>query len=326
MATPKQLSSELSKGKFKSAYYFYGSEDFRISQAVKYLINQYLPSKQQALNCQRIDGKKTKAGDISTMLSTLPMLGEKQVFVISEFQSFRPKEVQSILSLIASDDPSRIVVFTSPSSKAPKKSSAFFKSVSAKTEVVEFNKLNIAEVRALVSGKLSKANLAINQEALTLFSELIAGNRGALESEIDKLINYKNSGEEISKDDIQTLTNGYEIFKIFELADYVVAGGFSRVLKMLRSLVAEGNAPVVLTTLLQQHFSSLYLVKNNKKPIGNRQFLVYKFKEQASRYKPEELERIIIDIAETDSELRKQKFKPELALEMLAVSLMGQNN
>jgi DNA polymerase III delta subunit len=67
---------------------------------------------------------------------------------------------------------------------------------------------------------------------------------------------------------------------------------------------------------------SLYLVKNDKSPLGNRNFLIPKFRKQAQRYSNEQLEQVIIDIATTDSELRRSKVPPQTQVEMLALKLV----
>ncbi|MEW5994089.1 MAG: hypothetical protein AB1744_06810, partial [Candidatus Zixiibacteriota bacterium] len=92
----------------------------------------------------------------------------------------------------------------------------------------------------------------------------------------------------------------------------------------IESLLAGGYTPSTLVTLMLQHFMSLYLVKNGKPPVGNRNFLIPKFNEQARRFDQGRLEQIVLDIADTDAELRRTRFKPDMALEMLALRLMGE--
>lgn len=324
MATPQKLFKDISAGKFKPVYYFFGSEDYRISEAVKFISRQFLPGSQHAVNYIKLDGKKSKSDDIINRLANLPMLGEKQVFVISDFQSFRPTEISKIIKILNPPDPNRIVVLTSPSSKSPKKSSTFYKTMESSAETVEFKRLTLAESLQLVQVKLKKADVHIMPDALKLMAELIDGNRGALETETAKLIDLKDAGETVTVDDIKDIIKGYEIFNLFEISDYVVSGQSSKVLKMLRALISEGSSPVLLTSLLQQHFSSLYLVKNNKKPLGNRAFLVPKFRQQAQRYSNEQLENIIIEISEADSQLRRSGMPPQATLEVLAMSLCGE--
>lgn len=325
MATPQKLFSDITAGKFKPVYYFYGSEDFRISEAVKFLTRQFLPEAQLKVNNIKLDAKRNKPDEIILKLSNLPMLGERQVFVISDFQSLRPNQLKQVLKILEPPDPNRLILFTSPASKMPKKTSAFFKAVSGVADVVEFKKLNLQESCSVIQAKLNKANVTIMPDALKTMAELIAGNRGALESESEKLINLKESGETVTLEDVKNIAQGYEVYNLFELSDYIVASQTAKVLKMLRSLISEGNSPVLLATLLQQHFTSLYLVKNGKQPLGNRGFLTYKYRQQSDKYDSRRLEDIIIQIAQTDADLRRTGMDPQTQIEALAVELTGKN-
>lgn len=324
MASPHKLFQDITAGKFKPAYYFFGAEDYRITEAEKFVARQFLPHLQLTTNYRRLDGKKIRTADLIAELSNFPMLGEKQVFVITDFQSYKPTEINRILALLNPPDPNRIVVFSSPSSKTPKKKSTFFTAVSAVTETVEFPRLTLQEATGQISTRLQKEGISIDPDALRHLTELVCGNKGALEAELAKLTNFKSKGESISLDDIKRVSAGYEVYNIFELADVVVAGQTPLVLKMIKSLLAEGTSPGTLTMLLGQHFVSLYLVKNGKRPLGRRDFLTYKFRQQAQKYDNYRLESIIITIAAADAQLRHQEFSPDMTLEMLAVELAGE--
>jgi len=321
MASPSQLHKAVSAGKFKPAYYFYGAEDYRIIEAEKFVVHQFLPDRQVATNFRKIDGRKTSCADLIAELSTVPMLGERQVFAVRDFQSYSPTEVERILRLLTPPDPSRIVIFSSPSARTPKRESRFLKVVSRVAEPVEFKKLSRSEVARKVTRGLKAAGIQIEPKALQLLTELIAGSRGAIEAEISKLVNYKQAGETVTLDDVRQIAAGYEVFEIFDVADSIVAGDTRKVLRMIESLLAGGKSPATIVALLQQHFISVYLVKNGKKPLGRRGFLIPKLREQARKYDNHQLEQIIIDIAATDAELRRQRLKPGMALEMLALTL-----
>jgi len=325
MPTPGTLFKDVTAGRFKPAYYFYGSEDYRVAEAEKFVARQFLPHLQMTTNLYRIDGRRTKAPDLIAQLSNLPMLGEKQVFIVRDFQSYRPTEVTQVLGLLSPPDPNRIVIFSSPSARTPRKTSAFFKSISQAAEVIEFKKLTYQESAAQIQGRLEKEGLSISPDAIKLLAEVVAGNKGALDAELTKLCNYKSSGESITVDDIRMVCAGYEVFGIFDLADEVVAGDSKKVLRMIRSLLAEGNSPATLMALMQQHFISLYLVKFNKNPLGRRAFLVHKLRQQAARYDDSRLESIIVETAEADARLRHKGLKPDTTLEMLALSLVSQS-
>jgi DNA polymerase-3 subunit delta len=325
MTSPSELHKQIAAGKFKPAYYFFGTEDYRIAEAEKFIARQFLPDRQLITNYRKLDGKKTSCADLLAELSNLPMIGERQVFTVSDFQSYSPTEIEQVLRLLSPADPTRIVIFTSPSAKTPKKNSSFFLTVSKVAVPVEFRKLTDRETSGLISRQLREAEIKIDPEALKLLTELIAGNRGAIDAEVAKLVNYKEKGDTVTVDDVKKMAAGYEMFNIFQVADHVVAGETKKVLRMIESLLAGGNSPATITTLLQQHFISLYLVKNGKSPLGRRGFLVPKLSEQAREYDNNQLEQIIVEIAATDAELRRQRLKPAMALEMLTLRLTGQS-
>jgi len=322
MPTPAQLLKEINAGKFKPAYYFYGAEDYRIIEAAKYVARQFLPDRQIATNYRKLNGRKTSARDLINELANLPMLGERQVFNIAEFQSYKPTEVERILKMLNPPDPNRVIVFTSPSARMPKKKSKFLNTVSAAVEAVEFPRLTPGEVRAQVQGRLTKVNLQIEPKALTLLVEMLAGNLGAVVGEVDKLANYRQPGETITTDDVAGIVAGYEVFNIFELADLVAEGSASKVLHMLERLMLEGNSPVSLCTFIIQHFLRLYLIRNGKPLPGNFAWLERRLRPQASRYEPDRLEQILLELAETDAQLRGGDLPPKLALEILVISLV----
>ena len=323
LSTPKKLVDDVSGGRIKSAYYFYGLEDYRITEAIKFVAHQFLPEKQLTTNFRRLDGRRTKCDDLIAELSFFPMLGERQVFAVSDFQSYKPTEVDRILKLIDGADSSRVVIFSSPSAKAPRKKSAFLKKLSAVTECIEFAQLTVRQASSQIRTALSQAELDIEQDALQLLVGLLDGNRGALVSEVQKLIDYKQSGETVDSADIEKIAAGYQTYSVFELADHVVAGDRGLVLGLVRRFLTEGVTPTGLLYFLGQHFISLYLVKAGKPLEPNRRWLENKFRGQARDYKLDHLRRIIGLIAEVDASLRHKRTAPELALDQLVLQMMS---
>jgi DNA polymerase-3 subunit delta len=323
MLTPAQLLKEINAGTFRSAYYFFGAEDSRIIEATKYLARQFLGEAGLGINYVKINGRKTSASDLIAELSSLPMLGERQVFSISEFQSYKPKEVQRILAMLEPPDPNRVVIFSSPSPRTPKKKSAFLNTVQKATAAVEFDKLSASEVAGQVQGKLQKAGVEIERDALKVLIDLLAGNLGAVVAEVDKLVNYKGRGETITVDDVRTVAAGYEVIDIFALADEIVEREPARVLKMLEKLIDEGNSPVTICTLLSSHFLRLYLIRGGQGLTGRFAWLERKLRPQANRFDLARLEQILVDLADTEFRLRGGDIPPRTQLEMLVVGLVA---
>lgn len=326
MGSPQELFKNVSAGKFKPAYYFFGIEDYRIVEAEKFVAHQFLPDLQSAINYIRIDGRRTSNNNLIMELSNLPMLGERQVFAIRDFQNYKPTEVERVLKLISPEDTTRIVIFSSPSDRSPRKSSAFIKNISKVTEMVEFHRLSAAETAGLIRRRLTKHKISIDDDACRLLVELTGGSRGGLEGELNKLVDYRQEGQTVTVADIKELTSSHEVYNIFELGDLIVARSTGRAIQSLNFLLSAGSSAVAILTLLQQHFISLYLVKNGKAPLGRRAFLIGRFRQQAGRYSNDRLEEIIIQIATSDANLRKSDLTPTASLQILITQLTGQNS
>ncbi|MBU0982790.1 MAG: DNA polymerase III subunit delta [candidate division Zixibacteria bacterium] len=318
---PQKLFSEVQAGKFKPVYYFSGSEDYRIVEAEKFVARQFLPDRQLTTNFRRFNARTTKCTDLLAELAVFPLLGDRQVFGVTSFQSYKPTEVDRVLKLIGQADPNRIIVLSSPSSKTPKKSSVFLKKVAAVAQWVEFNKLSPQEVRGAAARKFAQADIPIGQDALTLLVELVAGNRGALEVEVNKLLSYKDGEGEVGIEDVRRVCTGFQVYSVFELADFVVGGDRRGVLHQVKRLVADGNSPTGILYFLGQHFVSLYLVKNGRRLEPYRRWLEPRFRSQAARYPNDRLERMIESIALADADCRKGRLKPEMLLEQLVLEL-----
>ncbi len=183
MAGPAQLLKEIKAGKFRSLYYFFGPEDYRRTEAEKYIGSRFLPDLQRSTNYHRLDARKISAQELIAQLSNYPILGEKEVYVVTGIESFKPTEQEQIYNLLKAPDPNRIIILSSPSKKTPQKKSAFFKKISEAAMAVEFHKLDQHETRRHINKTLTANSLSIESEALNRLAGLVYGDRVGLEGE-----------------------------------------------------------------------------------------------------------------------------------------------
>jgi DNA polymerase III delta subunit len=224
--------------------------------------------------------------------------------------------------MITPPDPNRIIIFSTPADKKPKGNSSFLNQISKLTESVEFKKLTGTDAASKISIKLKKANLTIKKDALTLLIELIAGNRGALETETDKIINFFEAGSEISLDDIRRITSAHEIYGIFDIASNLVNNNVSQVFKQLNQLISLGKQSTTLLFYMAQHFLLLYLLRNKKSLPGNLKWLAWKYRSQANEFTNDQLEAILIEMARSDAEFRRSNLNSKLAMETMVIRLI----
>ncbi|MCP4703079.1 MAG: DNA polymerase III subunit delta, partial [candidate division Zixibacteria bacterium] len=262
--TPSELGKELNKNKFQPVYYFYGSEDYRMKEAEKAIATRFLPKSLLKTNHTILSAKKQKLGDILSELSIFPMLGENQLFSITDIQNLKPKDIEKILKLMTPPDPNRIIIMSTPSAKLPRKNSKVLNLLNKKSSAVEFGRITGNMSAGKIKAMLDEKKIEIDFDALQMLVTLGGGNIGGLIREVDKLIDYIGDAGVIYKEDILAVCSDYQVFKIYELADQVAIRNLDRALDIVNSLLRKGETPAGLTFWLSEHFIDLYLVKNNK--------------------------------------------------------------
>ena len=156
------------------------------------------------------------------------------MYVVSDIQHYKPTDLDRILKMISPDDKNRLIVLRTPSAKKPKKDAAILKKLGEVAVLVEFKQMTVEEMGNLITLRLNKANLKIDRNALKILLELLSGNRGAAESEIEKLINYKSTGDTITPEDIQNVAGGYQTYVVWDIGNHVVKGDTKKALSLVR--------------------------------------------------------------------------------------------
>jgi DNA polymerase-3 subunit delta len=308
--TPSELIKELEKDKFHSVYYFFGSEDYRIKEAEKFIARRFLPKSLLKTNHTNLSASKQKLGDILSELSVFPMLGENQLFTITDIQALQPKDIEKILTLMTPPDPKRIIIMTTPSGKTPQKKSKVLDLLAKRVVAVEFGRISGDDSNKKIRAMLSARKIKIEPEAEQMLVVLGGGNVGGLVQEIEKLIDYSGSAGIITKDAVLAVCSDYQIFKIYELANHVAMKNLDMALGIVNFLLKRGETPSGIIFWLSEHFIDLYLVKNNKPLPPPKGKMMWKFSKQVNQFSNAQLEEIVNKIAESDIALRSS-IKPE---------------
>ncbi len=322
--TPAELNQEWEAGKFRPVYYFFGTEDYRIKEAEKSLVKKFLSKSQWGINHSSLSGNKQSLGEILSELAIFPMLGERQVFTISEIQALSPDELEKVINILSPPDPNRVIVLTSPGDKTPKKNTKTFRVLTGKTAAVEFNRLTDAFSIKKIKGMLAENQVTIDTDAEEILTMLADGDLGGMTEEANKLINFVGPGGRVTKEVVAEVCSDYQIYQIYELANAAARGELDRALQIISYYIREGEKGSGILFWLGDHFIDLYLVKNRKPlPFWKQQkgFYLESLRSQANLFENETLERIIEMLSDADNDLRNNIRPESLILERLILNI-----
>jgi len=309
--SPGELAKEIEAGKFRPVYYFYGSEDYRIKEAQKAVVAKFLPKSLQSTNVTNLSGAKNKLEDILNELAMIPMLGERQLFNITDIQSLSQVQIKNILSLIDSKDPSRVIIFSSPSAKIPRKNTKIFKYLGQETTAIEFAKLKGEAAARRINKMLADEKVTIDKDALDMITQLAGGDLGGMIAEAKKLIDFVGEGGHVGRDEVSMVSSDYQAFKVFELADVAAVGNYDKAMEIIDFLLRRGEKLSSLLFWMGEHFVGLYLAHNRKSSGPGKRDMSWKYNKQLNLFENEQLEEIIKEITKADFELKTSQVKPE---------------
>lgn len=314
--TPHQLSSEISRGVYQPVYYFYGEEDFRKTEAVKFVLKHYIPEAQRLLNFTRLSAVKTDFETICAELSTIPMMGERRIIHIDEIQKLKPTQQKRFFALLVPPAPETIIILSTPSAHTPKKSTAFFKNIAKVSVPVVFRRLAASSARGKIEKRLTASGFTFDRDAVDLLITITDGNFGGLMGELEKLSLTSEDGGHIGLAEIEKIASSYEDFNIFRLIDLIAENETDRALYANHDLIMKGVRPAAIPGMLSGHMIKLLLVHMGKKVAGAPYF-VSKLKAQSRVFSKAKVISAIAEIADTERNIRRSKLNPSVLVENL---------
>jgi len=314
--TPNQLLKEIGSDRYKPVYYFYGEEDYRKAEAVKYILNNYIPQQQRILNFSRFTVDKNDFESICAEVAAIPMLGERRFIFVDEVQKLKPTQQKKFFAFLQDLPPNILVILSSPSAHTPDKKSAFLRDIGKVAELVKFDRLGQAAAQSRIERYLETAGFTYDREAVDLLNSLTNGDFGGLAGELEKLSLSSEEGSHIGLNEVKKLASSHEDFTLFELIDLIAAKNIDRALYVCHDLMQRGNKPVPILRMLSRHVMNLTRIHAGKKMPGHP-FYIEKLRQQARIFDRSRVMTAISGIAQAERNIRHSKIDDSFILENL---------
>lgn len=205
-----------------------------------------------------------------------------------------------------------------------------YKFINQNGKIIECNKIKTKKDLAPWIVSLARQNgKIISLENANYMLQICGTDKLMLSNEIQKLVDYTGEKEEIKKEDIEEVGVRTLETIIFDLTDSVGNRNISVSLRYLDELLIQKEPLQKILIMIARHFKSLLITKicirknqsvseelNIKFP-----FIVNKYKEQCRKFKEEELENILINLSNLDSDSKVGKIDLKIGLEMCLIKL-----
>ena len=183
-------------------------------------------------------------------------------------------------------------------------------------------------------GKRAKSiGVTIRPEAAAMLANFIGSQPRLLANELDKLAMYAGEGAVITVDNVRTLSAQVQEARVFDLTDALAQRNRKQALDILHDLLADGEAPLRLISMITSQVRSLLLVKELSQKgmrvpeiastAGLAPFVAEKALRQVGKFTVFQLENSYRQLLATDAALKRSRITPEMALDLLVVNFGG---
>ena len=336
----KQFFNKLNKDDLGNYYLFTGEEEYMMNLALKTMKDKYVDEDFETLNYTNLEGKDTSIDEIVNATETLPFMSQKKLIVLKDvalfFKELKDSQKKELYKILDNLGDFLILIFLDSDSSL-NKNTKLYREAKKQDRQVDFSKLYGQDRNKFIS-KIAKAN---GKEISAPNIKHFLGQSGyggkdsslnlyELENEFLKIVDYAK-GDEISKEDIDSILIKSIDTNIFEFLDAFNNKKLDRSLMLLNVMVESGEPVGRIFFMMVRQVRLvlgclLYKKKgyNDKAIIKKLKVSPYEFKflsQKARGYNEEELEIMIDRLSDLDRQMKTTTTDEKLIVESFLVEM-----
>ena len=321
--------SSIKKKEFAPVYFFFGEEDFLIDEIVDAVIAEGVETATRGFNLDIIHGSEVDGKDIVSIASSFPMMAERRVVVVKDFDRVSNKELIEPYLEHPSQSTCLILIASKPDTR--KKPYPLLKKNSLGGE---FGRLYDNEIPGWIERRVKTLRRAITPEAAELLQAYVGNSLRDVSNEIDKLLIAVGSKPTVELEDVEAVVGISKEFTVFELTKMVGEKNISKSVEIVERMMDSGESPQLIIVMLTRHF--IIMAKLRELRVAAKSdfelagavrvspFFIKEYLSQLRNYSPDAVENAFLALARADRELKSSTTDPKLIMDVLLCEIMGQ--
>lgn len=304
---PEEFTKSVEKGDLAPLYLLYGEEPYLVERAVKKLLERAVDPGFRDFNLDLFYGNECKGEEIFSAAQTLPMFAERRVVLVKKGGDLPAAAQEILLPYLQDPCPGTCLILQADKVDGRKKFYAEFKK---RGNAVEFKRPYENQLGPYVRDEVRAAGKRIDPEAAELLALLVGNNLQELVSQVEKLCTYCGKKETVSVADVKAIVSDTKAESVFEFTDALGGKDLSKALRILTSLMQDGEAPLRLLGAVARHYRQLWQVRelmdrkvpsaDLAKASGVNPYFLNKVVAQARNYTVGELRQVFERMLELD--------------------------
>ena len=260
----QKFKADLSAGAVGCAYIFYGEESYLREYYLEELRKKLVPVGFEEFNYHRLEGKDLTVQTLTEMAEAMPMLSERTLIVVTDFDIFKLGEEQreKLISLLEDIPPYCCLVFVydTVAYKPNKTMKKLCKAIGDHVQAVEFRAQDSSDLVAWIARRFRALDKEIDRQTAEYLIFTCGGLMTGLVPEISKIAAYAK-GKAITQKDIDAVADPVLSAEVFKLSDAVLQGNYDLAASILGDLLKMQTEPIMILAALGSQLRRIYTAR-----------------------------------------------------------------
>jgi len=327
----QELLAKLTRGEVPAQIFLYGDERFHRDRVLQRIIDATVPDAARDFNLTIMHGKETSGQRLIEELQTFPVFSDRRLIVVKDAHLVAAGELEKLEAILPEPIPEAVLVFVADKIDKRKK---FFQLFQKTGVLVEFKPLYDNQIPNFVRELLAEQELRMTEAAMVAFCRRSGTNLQEIASELEKLKAYVGDLKLIDLAEVEQVVSRNRHQSVFDLTDALGSKNAAGALQILRELLADGESPVGVLSMLVRHFRQLWKIRDLldhgatrqaiPKLVGVNPYFVNGLISQAGNFSAGEFRKFFQDFVDADLALKSSGAHPAAILEGVALKVAGQ--
>ena len=260
----QKFKADLSAGAVGCAYIFYGEESYLREYYLEELRKKLVPVGFEEFNYHRLEGKDLTVQTLTEMAEAMPMLSERTLIVVTDFDIFKLGEEQreKLIALLEDIPPycCLIFVYDTVAYKPNKTMKKLCKAIGDHVQAVEFRAQDSNDLIAWIARRFRALDKEIDRQTAEYLIFTCGGLMTGLVPEISKIAAYAK-GKAITQKDIDDVADPVLSAEVFKLSDAVLQGNYDLAASILGDLLKMQTEPIMILAALGSQLRRIYTAR-----------------------------------------------------------------
>ncbi len=321
-----RIEAELKRNDLSRFHLLFGEERYLV-RYYKNLLIQKLSQPDDEMNCTLFQDKTVDPSHIAEAAQVMPFFAEHRLIVVEDSYFF--KHDCDMLKYIETFPDTTYIVFVE---REVNKRNRLYKWFNKNGCVTECGLQSERMLKQWIAGYVRKAGKMISVPAVERLLERVGSDMEILSNEMEKCIGYIGEKEEIDVEDVEAISSGVIVSKMFDMIDAVAMKERDKALRLYDDLLANRESPMSILHLFSRHINILLQMKECcdlglpqkeiAKKCGIPSFTISKYARQSRLFKRDQLLDMLSNRLDYEQKFKSGKISDQMAVEMFLIQAL----